>query len=593
MDATQYLRVARRFWRLIVACLILGLGIAWVTTPKHKPNQPRQPVQTYHATATLIRTPDSILNNTGVASHGMGLLALLAKTGEVPKRVAARLHYVGDPAVLVSGLQIQGDNELGTLTIQASDPANGTRAADLANGDAEELMAYLTQQAQQDQQQALSQAAAQVQQLQQTVQNLNAQIGNQTNVPILQAQRDAELSLYGAAYQRLQSLTSGPPATSGLVFLQRATAIPVFQTGILGTSSSRTGRAVIGLIAGLVVGAALALGVARFDTRIRDRDEAEMAFQLPVVAEIPPLPRRLRRSHEVSVRTRPLSEIAETYRTVRTALQFMPSRVPSGASSTFPEEDSAGAASSSSTQRFLRSALQRGDLGRAPAVVLVTSPGADEGKTTTVANLAACFAEAGKTVLVVGCDFRHSDLDRFVGGEAGPGLTELLERGPIVEIPPELVRGTSIPGVRIMSTGGASEGSTGLLARHRGFVGAIRRLADVVLIDTPPMLVSSEAPDLAPEVDTIVIVARTGRTGAVTARRSTELLARLGGPVLGVVLVGSTERVTGRGYRYYSTTAFDHSPETSPTVGSNGRRPVREPAPVRLKSSAGEGEEPL
>jgi capsular exopolysaccharide synthesis family protein len=497
----------------------------------------------------------------------MSLLSLLAKTGEVPKRVAARLHYAGDPAVLVSGLQVHSDNDLGTIQITAADPTNGNRAADLANADADELLGYLADRAQQNEQAVINQDAAQLQQLQKNINDLNSQIASKPpNATILTAQRDADIQIYSATYQRLQTLTAEPPPSSGLVTLQRATPVPIFASGggTFTPPKSRSGRLFSGLMAGLLVGAGIAFALGRFDTRVRDREVAEQAFHLPVVAEVPAMARTSRGSQQILTLVDPLSEIAESYRSVRIAMQFMPSYVLSGIFSTpFAEGEEAVPAIS---------------IGGDPRVVLVTSPGAGEGKTTTVANLAVCFAEAGKSVLVLGCDFHHPDLHLFFGAREGPGLSELLQHqeGPITELPSDLVQSTRIPGVRIVTAGSILDSPTDLVARHRGLVPAARRLADVVLIDAAPMLVASQGPDLAQEVDTVIVVARCGQTRTTSARRCTELLARLGTPVKGVVLLGATGLLPRRSGSGYHWPDFSRRTPPASVAASNGHPPAGE-----------------
>jgi Mrp family chromosome partitioning ATPase len=125
-----------------------------------------------------------------------------------------------------------------------------------------------------------------------------------------------------------------------------------------------------------------------------------------------------------------------------------------------------------------------------------------------------------------------------------------------------------------------------LVARHRGLVSAARRLADVVLIDAAPMMVASQGPDLASEVDTVLVVARTGHTRATSARRCTELLARLGTPVKGVVFLGASGRLVNSGSSYRWP---DFSRRTSAGVGaeSNGH-PTNEPLPTLTSGGTAE-----
>jgi Mrp family chromosome partitioning ATPase len=125
--------------------------------------------------------------------------------------------------------------------------------------------------------------------------------------------------------------------------------------------------------------------------------------------------------------------------------------------------------------------------------------------------------------------------------------------GPLTDgpIPPEFVRRTSVRGVRLIPAGSDAPNPAELLGRPARLLERARQMADVVIVDTPPLLVANDATSLMPGVDTVVLVARNGRTRVGSATRTTEHLARLGRPVLGVVLVASdTSALRLRRYYY-------------------------------------------
>src|SRR5439155_26131808 len=206
--------------------------------------------------------------------------------------------------------------------------------------------------------------------------------------------------------------TSG--AKSGLLVLSRAT--PVQDTSATSTSSSgvsaprsRAVRVAGGAGIGLLLGLALALLLERIDTKLRTREAAELAFVLPVVAEIPPVRRSRRRRHEVLTASKPTSPVAEAYRSLRTALLLMPTQsVPRGGD---PTADDARLADG----RSRLEARRRGGVANGTKVILVTSPGPAEGKSVTVANLAASLAESGRSVLVLSFDLRRPDVHHYLG----------------------------------------------------------------------------------------------------------------------------------------------------------------------------------
>jgi capsular exopolysaccharide synthesis family protein len=223
---------------------------------------------------------------------------------------------------------------------------------------------------------------------------------------------------------------------------------------------------------------------------------------------------------------RPASIVAEAYRNLRTSLTLM--AAPRGAvGNETPNE--------------------RADVH----VILVSSANPGEGKTTTATNLAAAYAEAGHQVLVLDCDFRHPRVGRFLGVEDGPGLSDALGAGRAAVPLSDVVVASNVPGVSVVTSGSPVVNPAELLARGHHVLQEATTLADVVIFDTPPILVINDATELLPLVDTVVLTCRSGRTTVEAAERVRDLLARLGGPVAGIVLVGSTEAPTSRGHYYY------------------------------------------
>lgn len=201
--------------------------------------------------------------------------------------------------------------------------------------------------------------------------------------------------------------------------------------------------------------------------------------------------------------------------------------------------------------------------GPAPSegdVILVTSPGAKEGKSSASSNLATALAEAGKSVVALDFDLRRPRLHEFFGGEPHQsGLSDVLAlsgRGPTLE---GVLRPTPIPEVRVAFSGSAVTNPSELLPGARRLVTEARHLAEVVLIDTPPVLVASDAVQLIPAADAVIIVCRTGTTRAAEAVRARQLLARLDAPALGLVLVGAHPSSGARSYYYdYHSTRRRH-----------------------------------
>jgi Mrp family chromosome partitioning ATPase len=290
------------------------------------------------------------------------------------------------------------------------------------------------------------------------------------------------------------------------------------------------------------------VGLDRFDTRVRSKTDAETAFGLPVIAEIPPISGAHRKRPELLVQTSPRSRYAEAYRAVRTSVLFIAA---SGADVGVGRDlnpVSAGPVGGASGPRpWLRE-----DRGEA-LTILVTSPGPEEGKTSTTANLAALMAEAGMRVLVVNCDYRRPRVHKYLEGTEVP--TPDGTNGEVVNtIQGARIIDTSVPGVRLVTGIGENDPDVNpadVVAAQRKVVDVARRHFDVILLDTAPILTTNDAVEILSEADLVLLTCRFGRTRFESANLASELLERLSAPVAGVVFVESQDAPQAQYYYYY------------------------------------------
>lgn len=184
-------------------------------------------------------------------------------------------------------------------------------------------------------------------------------------------------------------------------------------------------------------------------------------------------------------------------------------------------------------------------------VILVTSPGAKEGKSTASVNLAVALAEVGKSVLALDFDLRRPRLHQFFGEDPDqPGLADALARSGRRHSLQDIVKPTTIAEVRVALSGSTVPNPSELLPGARTLVAEARREADLIVIDTPPVLVASDAVQLVPAVDAVVLACRLGTTRAAEAVRARQLLARLDAPMLGMVLLGVQPSSAARAYYF-------------------------------------------
>jgi capsular exopolysaccharide synthesis family protein len=227
--------------------------------------------------------------------------------------------------------------------------------------------------------------------------------------------------------------------------------------------------------------------------------------------------------------------------------------------------------------RILRSNLDVVLLDLERPTVIFTSPNASEGKTVICANVALSFAASGKRVVLVDLDLRHPNAHKLVGTHNEIGVSDVLLGRSTLE---EAIQYVSLPtpadqpprGLYFLATGHPVNNPTELLGsgRTRQLLDGLGRQADLVLLDTPPIL---------PVADTLVIGRMAAGAVLVTESRSTaidavnkakDLLTRNQTRLLGVVLnkfQQSDARLSSFGYGYgygYGVPSNEHEPPAAP-----------------------------
>jgi succinoglycan biosynthesis transport protein ExoP len=445
----------------------------------------------------------------------------------VAEETAKRLGIVGGAEAIQPRIQAQTVGQTNIIRISAKHPS-AAMARDIANNVAATYIdlrrkAALDNYARQaaEIQQKLDEATAE---LKKAEDELNAAIartrgektvdaGEQAAVAALASRRDRAAtvqSFWKTALDKLQIQSGLQTSSAEIVSPAVLPQSPV---------EPRLGRQMaFALAISLIIGTAVAFVVDYLDDSIRSKDEAARAFGAPVIGMIPRDQTWTDRSEALLVSLKdPASTIAEAYRSVRTNLQF---------------------------------AL----LDSATRIVVITSPGKGEGKSSLTANLAVVLAQAGKSVIVIDADLRRPRIHRFFHLPNNQGLTtailaerplaDLLQRPRLAGCPPNLL---------VLTSGPIPPNPADLLGSQRmaDIIESLAKLADFVLIDTPPVLALSDAAILAPKANGLIMVARAPRSKRRTARFSKERIDTAGGTVLGIVLNDVTPAFAEAGYYYY------------------------------------------
>lgn len=343
---------------------------------------------------------------------------------------------------------------------------------------------------------------------------------------------------------------------SKVTLLQAATPIPNYPTGGAVIPPSRPLRTALGAAIGLLLGLGLAIVRDHLDGRLRSRKQIGTATGLPVVAEIPKLKPKDRVNGSLVVKDAPLSPFADGYRSARSAIVH--GQRTDGGAAPGPGEDS--------------------DAG---LVILVTSAVAGEGKTTSASNLAASFAETGRSVLVIDADLRKPDIhERFLVPQAAGASDFLLNQSLDFA---SLMRPTNVDGVKIITAGTQLEHPASLTSRMAPLVERARTAADIIILDASPLLAASDAFDILPLVDTVLFVARSGRLTTGSAEAAAEVLNRFRVPVAGMVIIGAPgDRASGYGYGYGNGYGYGY--------GAEGKSARASASPDEAASPASPGE---
>ncbi|NHN29402.1 CpsD/CapB family tyrosine-protein kinase [Paenibacillus agricola] len=185
--------------------------------------------------------------------------------------------------------------------------------------------------------------------------------------------------------------------------------------------------------------------------------------------------------------------------------------------------------------KTLRTNIKFSTDGAEPKVVLVTSAEKGEGKSTTTASLVTAYALDNKRVLVIDADLRKPTLHHFFGKSNRLGLSNLLAQQCSLE---EALLDTGIPNLTMIASGTIALLPTEILGSDR-MKDLLQKLAesfDMVIIDSPPVLMFSDAQILAAQCDGVVMVINCGRVKAGIVKKAKEQLEFVGAKVLGATL---------------------------------------------------------
>ena len=269
----------------------------------------------------------------------------------------------------------------------------------------------------------------------------------------------------------------------------------------------------LGVVVGLILGVGLAFFIEYLDTSVKTIDDVERALGAAVLGVIPQNVGSLLDEGDESPH-------AEAYRVLRTNILF------------------AGRKDESQT------------------TFSVVSGGAGEGKTTTMFNLAVVFAQMGDRILIVDSDLRRPSMHRYLKVSNNIGLTNYLLGQATID---EVIQTTEIPSLHFIPSGKLPSSSMGILssAKMKEFVAEMKSRYDYVFLDAPPIMGVSDATVLASMVDMCVLVVQYRKYPQMMTQRAKEMVTKVGGELVGVVL-NNINISQDSYYYYYSGYYYDY-----------------------------------
>ena len=277
---------------------------------------------------------------------------------------------------------------------------------------------------------------------------------------------------------------------------------------------------------GLTSGVGLAFLLEGLDNTVRTTEQAQMISGLPPLGMIPLGSRTAREGAstkrlviasskeavELITQVRPQSQMAESYRALRTSLLLS-------------------------------------NLGAPPKVIMVTSALPQEGKTTSSINCAVVLAQKNIRVLLIDADLRRPSIHKTLGMGPRSGLSNVLTGSATLE--QAITRSPILPNLSVLPAGTPPPNPAELLAstNMRDVLDELRGHYDHIVVDTPPTLSVTDAVVLSPRADAIVLVIRSGQTTKQALRRSRDILMQVNAKVSGVLL--NAVDLSSPDYYYY------------------------------------------
>jgi capsular exopolysaccharide synthesis family protein len=484
----------RRKW-IVLVLLLVAPATTLILSARQEP--------LYESSTQLILSRQSLGNALlGVSDAQVSgsdfdrLMQTQVQVAESPVVAAATARAIDlpgrSPDVIAARTTVEGSPDSDVLTITATDPDRGA-ARRIAGRYADEYIAYRRR---------VDGAAV-----------TTARRDVQSQIRALEARSGSTSQLWGRLVEKSQELRT-------LETLQSANATVASPPSAAVQIRPTTQRDLaLGLFIGVVFALSAAFLAEALDTRLRSVGDVAATLRHRWLGSVPRPRRPGAGARSIVLRTNPLGADAEAFRMLRTNIDLVRLDLPDSA-------------------------------------LLVTSAGPHEGKSTTVANLGMTWALSGQRVVLVDLDLREPSLHRYLGVPPSPGIVDVAlgavsidEALREVPLPEDALTPHRSGSLHVLTAGRTPPDPGDFVGGQRvgEIVAAVKERADVVLVDSPPLLLAGDAAAIGRHVDAVLAVVRESEARRGTLAALGRALDLLPAPTIGFVLTG-----TDRGELYDS-----------------------------------------
>lgn len=539
MELRQYLNLAIRWWWLLLVVTILGAVMGFVAGRFKTP--------TYEASTTiLIYQAPGALPDAEQVSQGQRVAdtyAELLQQRPIMAQLVQNLSLDVDPDLLKRRVHVAqvGNTNLLKLTVTDEDPQ---LAADVANEIVQVFIAQNVEAQSERYTESLDNLQAQMDQVQTDIKSseadLDALASQEATLTPQQAQERAQLQTLIAQYRNTYAILLDRYEQVRMTQTHATDRISIVEEALPGKAVGSSSSVLIleGALIGLVLAVGMGLLLEYFSDVVKAKEDVERATSVSVLGMIGVIPSKEEPGDTLVTLNASESASAEAYRLLGISLEHAISQSP-------------------------------------VRTLVVTSCTPLEGKTTTTANLAVALARSGWRVIAVDMDLRRPSLHQVFRQPNKGGVSAALQQpGNVAEYLVPVAEN-----LYLMPSGSpSSDASSKLhLPRMVELLEELKAQADIVLIDTPPVMVVADPVIVARLADAVLLVVRSSMTKTSVLRQVVEILEKSGIVLLGAVLNRVKARRDGS-YYYYDYSYYDSGLKGSKKAVSNEQQAISEQA---------------